>query len=65
MEQQSSDLRELSPEILEAVSGGISETPFSVTWAGLVKGFQEAGGTVTYTPLNYGSQHGGEWTFRP
>jgi hypothetical protein len=62
MERQSSDFYELSPEMLDAVSGGMNETPFSVTWAGLVKGFQEAGGTVTYTPVG---NHIDEWTFRP
>jgi hypothetical protein len=65
MEQQKSDLYELSPDMLKDVSGGMEATPFSAAWAGLVKGFQEAGGTVTYTPISSGSHHGGEWTFRP
>ena len=47
MELQNSDLRELSPEMLDAVSGGRNMTPFDATMVGLILGFAEAGGTVT------------------
>lgn len=47
MEQENSDLRELSPEMLDAVSGGRNMTPYDAVMVGLILGFAEAGGTVT------------------
>ena len=56
MEQQNSDLRELSSEMLDAVSGGENRTPLQFFLTGLKQGFEEAGGTVTCFPAGNGME---------
>jgi hypothetical protein len=54
--EQNSELYELSPEMLDAVSGGENRTPFQYFLTGLKQGFEEAGGTVTCFPAGNGME---------